>query len=167
MTKKIIKKSLVIGLIILFIGASVIPSISGNVSKIDTVENDSYNKLIDVKEKIISPLKTSDESECIPCEGRDGSLINIACLVSATFYDSCDVFYTGILTHPIVLVIAQGHWEADTLGLLGADDIECFYGGTFLLVGYRGTMGNLKRGPNDDGGYIGGGFCTLALGSCD
>ena len=39
MQKRLIRKGLVLGIILLFVGASVIPSISGNSSKINVVKD--------------------------------------------------------------------------------------------------------------------------------
>ena len=48
MKKILFRKSLVIGIIVLFVGASLVPSISGNDGEVETIENnnDNYNNLV-------------------------------------------------------------------------------------------------------------------------
>jgi len=146
MINKIIKKSIVIGIIILFFGASFIPITSANEYNSDNIVKNS---------KINFPAGET---------GRDDPMTNINCVLSATFYDECDVLYTGIGFHALVVIDCQGHWEASTLGLLGYDDIECYNGGTLICIGLIGPI-NLERGHDENGGSLSG-LCFFVDGNC-
>ncbi len=63
MSKNLIKKTLVFGIIILFIGAIIIPSISGNVSKMNDIKNittKDINNTMQTKERKPLPMSTTD-----------------------------------------------------------------------------------------------------------